>query len=426
MNKFLSKKFSGWQEELSCHKERMKQDLKNDKWSICKYIANGLVALLFAISFLMLFFTALRINKIVSIFYYLSFLFSFILLGVQLVFSIKKKENILLMILSGALIVLSCIAPIRLITIPSKLKKYIFFLSAIALLFSAIVGEWLDITKKTILICAQLAALTIICVFIFSKPDLDIDGNVKYNFDSAVKAGIFLNVYSMILTIGIFYYKKLSVFIINLCLIIFLSILIWPTKCRNAMLSQLIFIILVLGFSFKWFFKPYFYIPIIVSGMLVVGFFCLAYQYNWFGEITILGKHVFARASDYWIPSLQAPFKNLLFGNYAHYIGPNGQNRESFQMHNLLMDVLISYGILSVIMFVVCISFYFHNFLKTHEESKLTFVCGSAFLMIFITGWFEAMFVAGGLCYYIMALAPLFIARTKPKQTNSVTNIANS
>jgi hypothetical protein len=112
-----------------------------------------------------------------------------------------------------------------------------------------------------------------------------------------------------------------------------------------------------------------------------------------------------------WGPALEIVEDNILFGDY--YGISNGTGKS--QMHNTHLDVIASYGFIPFLLFVL---FLYKAVYGSSKNACTYFNKYSlwAFMSCFVSGIFEAVLVAGGLCVYILACGFLLLANSDIRQ----------
>ena len=237
---------------------------------------------------------------------------------------------------------------------------------------------------------------------------------VTLNFPNPNFAGIFLS-YSLIYTVLFsLSCKELNLsrwfLLLLIPLSIMLAVLLVLTFCRAALLTGICYLVLILIDKLcggiirlkKWMVFAWSILP-----MLFVIFY-VALQGNIASE-SILVDEESGKSTDtrmvVWGPSVKTVKENLLFGDYNGISGGTGIS----QLHNTHLDVIASYGFLPFVMFVL-ILYKAVSAIKT--RSNLNKYSQWAFMVCFVSGVFEAVLVAGGLCVYILACGFLLLANS--------------
>lgn len=355
---------------------------------------------------------------LVSLIFTISFLWLFIWFILHL-FSYKQSRNIFNVLLC------SFISSLHVILLsPSyvsfdyynKLIMFICFLLFIYLCSSIRVNKKIVVY---ILIINVLLSLLYIYFYKFGV-QFDLWNYLTLNFTNPNLTGIFLSYSFMYVFLILTSRKELKYGKYSFCVVVFLAVtlvlLTFLTGSRGAILTELCYVGFILIDKLmqgklvakKWIICIWSIVP-----MLFVIFYTA--KQGDFGVGSMLVDEEQGKSSStrmiVWGPALDIVEENIVFGDYCGISNGTGKS----QMHNTHLDVIASYGLIPFLLFVLVL------YKAVYSSSKNIYTNFNkyslwAFMTCFVSGIFEAVLVAGGLCVYILACGFLLLANSDIKQ----------
>lgn len=213
-------------------------------------------------------------------------------------------------------------------------------------------------------------------------------GLLTMNLSNSNLAAILLTMLLMLLFYSIYFFKYKYVKLICFALSILLSFILWETGSRNPFIA--------FGFAFIFFlifFKSKktsptrdklgllitILFPLIFSSIYMIGIWIL--EANNF-KIDTYGKSIFSRF-EMWSDAFKFISKDILFGSYFQASNGTGQ----FHFHNSLLDIFVSYGVVSFIFVIIYLFLSFNIFFNKNGSDKFT--AGQQLgIIIFLTFYF--------------------------------------
>lgn len=130
------------------------------------------------------------------------------------------------------------------------------------------------------------------------------------------------------------------------------------------------------------------------------------------------GKHSGTRLKM-WEFAFNKFFENPILGNYYGISYGTGVS----QMHNIHVDVLASYGIISFILYVNVLYKALKN-LTDKQKCRFNRVAIYAFIACLLSGIFEASLVGGGMGLYILSCGFILLANANIEENSNITSVS--
>lgn len=337
----------------------------------------------------------------------LAFSLSFIIL-IPLVIRYLTSEKIPLLLIALLMVALfNCILNALLSKIANisfaYFNKLIMFFCTVVFLYSA-VSMKIDETARRILriIPILMAVFLTASYYIFGNRTTVADG-ITLSFVNSNFAAMWLVHIIFYLIYDIVYYKNPFVRIALLILVILCLVLVYLTYTRSAFSALAVSAILLIFGTVKKQYRPSraFCLLISLGPVLFVLIYLLIVRADWFNQlfsfIIKTGKKLDAREL-LWVRALKSANNHIILGDYAGISRGSGVS----QLHNIHIDVLCSYGLLPLILFVW---FLYDILWKTGQHIKdfLQYIAFYAFVAVIIIGFFEAALVAGSTGLYFLS-----------------------
>ena len=177
-----------------------------------------------------------------------------------------------------------------------------------------------------------------------------------------------------------------------LCVIAYLSYLLYCTDSRTALIATILVIIYQL-FARKWVVPKW---PILVA-LLFPLVFLQVYSYlfknHYFLDLEILDKPFYSGREDDFIRVLGGLGNEWMFGDVGKYYFTN--------LHNGPLSILASIGVMGYVTYltsIFCTLRHYYNGIKTKSQN----IALIAILAIFVHSSAEATFIVGGAHYSII------------------------
>lgn len=353
-------------------------------------------------------FTILGRSNIVSILFYSTF---FILMY-GIVSQTKRNVGIRELCALGCILfaLISVLLTMNVVSF-SYFKKLIIFACTILLLM--LITE-LPVSKKTVELVLKIniaiAVLYPLAYYVLGIRTTIARG-ITFNFSNPNLTGIYL-LHSALYVVLAFIYFKNKIFRIGLlALTAVLCVFIVDTLARACAMALLGFALLS---TVNYLTMNKLRVTKKVSFVLLLMPLLIAFAYLWmvdnglirsFDFLVSEGKPITSRY-NIWSENLDRFFTHPFLGNY----GLLGDGSGIFQLHNTHIDVLVSYGAVPFILFIIvlnmCINAILPGVQGTFQKSALF-----AFYAVIIMGSFEAALVSGGMGMYILSGGFLVIAQ---------------
>lgn len=193
--------------------------------------------------------------------------------------------------------------------------------------------------------------------------------------------------------------------------------MIFLTKSRSSLLGILFILVFVLFDKFDHLINKKFIFICVLFPLVFALIFVFLYRQG-YQSIIFLGRDLFNGREEMWDSVLRQPLENLLFGAYHKYT--QGTGKVPFQLHNGVIDMIASYGIIVTGFFLYVL---YKALVKINDSGtkmgKLVVVCCLA-LMIQCSG--EAALLIGNRCNFICMLF-VFLKAEDVEKMNDEENV---
>lgn len=194
-----------------------------------------------------------------------------------------------------------------------------------------------------------------------------------------------------------------------------LSWLLYLTETRSCFFALAAFLLLlVLGF-FNIRIPPWLCIFIAASPLIIMVVYLNYVHTDWvsntFSFMVSEGKSLTSRVWI-WSRSLGFFYRHPLSGGYYGISGGSGQS----QLHNTHIDILCSYGIIPLVLFVAFLTQTLQKILKKAGSLK-QYAAFSAFCSIIIMGSFEAAVVSGAMGMNLLSVGLIGLTICSPDRS---------
>lgn len=200
----------------------------------------------------------------------------------------------------------------------------------------------------------------------------------------------------------ILYLCKKDAFLIQFLKVLFFItdvFFIFKTQSRNAIIALFLFVFMVL-IGRSGIFKKKFIIIVCSAFPLVFSYIYmnavdLAMKKGWFASLTSEGKGLDSRVVV-WKEAFQAFNQSPFFGSYGYMYN----YMHHLQMHNTHIDVLVTFGIIVAVLFMIILYQCLYD-LSKKTNSKYGHIIFVSFLSCIFLGLGEAALVSGGLTFFV-------------------------
>lgn len=198
------------------------------------------------------------------------------------------------------------------------------------------------------------------------------------------------------------------------------SWLIVLTLARSCLFGLILFVLLCLArktFHIEFARKSSFILLIVLFPIIFVAVYLGIVEAEWFNEMFSFmvspGKSLTSR-KYIWGRAIEALSNHFVLGNYSGASNGTGMA----QMHNMELDVLVSYGLLPFCLFLDVLNYACKKTARVALQDKQYYaLCG--FLAIIVVGVFEAGIVAGAMGLNFLTAGLLVLANAE-RQSNTV------
>ena len=292
----------------------------------------------------------------------------------------------------------------------SYFRKLVMFECTVVLLCTTAYLSVNRFVMRLIAYIPMLMGMLMVISFFFLGNRTIIAHAITLGFSNPNFAGIWLT-HSLFYTVyNIISHKQFSIKLILSVLCVFLLLLIYKTFSRSCFVGIVVFAGLLLWGLISRRSRLH---KIILWGaaffpILFVFAYLGAVQTRWFAEafsfLVRTGKKLSAR-NKIWLLALSTAKNKLLLGNYSEISGGLGMS----QLHNAHLDVLCSYGLLPLLLFIGLL---FESMKKINDSIRTPeqYVALSAFIGCLFISCFEAYFVAGSMGLYFLTCGFLILA----------------
>ena len=358
---------------------------------------------------LIVFFTAFQLSAYVS----LTFMATFLFFALMMISFLKTCEVsaalFLLLFLSFCNVVLNALFSSQAQIGFSYFKKFIMFLCTMFYFYSAVEVKISDKMKKILVgLPILMGALLTISYYFFDNRAM-IAHSITLGFVNSNFTGMWLAHIMMYAIYGAIDSRKIPIKILCLVMVFFCAQLLYMTYARSVFLGIFMFaVMLVLGFFLR---EKACSKPILVGIAVLPLVLALVYlalgNSRWLAEtfsfLVREGKKLNAR-NELWLVALESARRNPILGNYSGVSNGVGFS----QLHNTHIDVLCSYGVFPLALFVYALYEIMSKAAKKiHSLSQYVAFC--SFVSIIVLGTFEAAIVAGSTGLYFLSGGFLFL-----------------
>lgn len=369
---------------------------------------------------LIIFFTLVKQGALISLCFSMSFI-------VLLCYAVYRATNtryslnlVLLIIVAFVNVVVNALTSSEAILGFDYFKKLLMFLAFMLMLDFAQNDDISVDTYNLVLRLPSAMALMLVCSYFFVGNTDRYAGGITLGFSNPNFTGMWLVhlfIYVFLLEISIKHNRFIKI-TIGLVLVI-MAWLIYETKARSCLIGLFLFLLLcvmgkVTNESFSK--KPIVWSAVILIPIIVVLLYQSLLNAGWFvnafAAFVSDGKGLDSRLAV-WQPAIKAFMGSPIFGDYCGI----SQGTGTSQLHNTHLDVLVSYGILPFVLFVVALLKLSRNITR-HDMSFFSYTAFSGFLSIIIIGTFEAGVVSGAMGLNILTVGLIVLANYDGKECN--------
>lgn len=290
------------------------------------------------------------------------------------------------------------------------LKKLIMFSSFVLMMHYSCseAGSFNDKSLTLIKTIPILGALELILSFFFLGNTETFAHAILLGFSNSNFAGMWLLhfiLYSVLLLLDC---KEHRWLVLLVPVIVLLCWLLYLTETRSCFIAIVAFVIvLTLGF-FKIKIPPWSCILIAAFPMIFAIIYLNTIHSEWtknvFSFMISEGKGLYSRVWV-WNNALASYLRHPLLGDYYGISYGTGQS----QLHNTHMDILCSYGIMPLVLFVFILTRVLKQMLVSAETFK-QYAAFAAFCATLIMGSFEAAMVSGAMGMNLLTVGFIVLA----------------
>ena len=377
--------------------------------------ATGLTAE-YILLLLIVFFTAFQLSGYVS----MTFLATFLVFALMMISYLKTCEVsavlLLLVFLSFYNVAANALFSSQAQIGFSYFKKYIMFICTMFYFYSAVELKISDKMKKILVGLPILMGALLIISYYFFDNRVMIAHSITLGFVNSNFTGMWLVHILLYAIYGLVESRKIPIKLFCLAMALLCAQFIYMTYARSAFLGLFMFTaMLVLGFFLR---EKAVSRPVLIGIAILPLVLALLYlalgSSRWLAEtfsfLVREGKKLNAR-SELWLVALDSARRNPILGNYSGVSNGAGFS----QLHNTHIDVLCSYGVFPLALFVYALV---EIMLKAARKirSASQYIAFCAFTAIIVLGTFEAAIVAGSTGLYFLSGGFLFLTCMEPKK----------
>lgn len=361
-------------------------------------------------------FTIAKQGTLVSLCFSMSFI---VLLGYSLHRATTTGYSlnlVLLIIVSFVNVTVNALTSSEAILCFGYFKKLLMFVSFMLMLNFA---QNDDITRKAYNIIFKLPcvmAIILVCSF-FAGNTTRYAGGITLGFSNPNFTGMWLmHLFVYVFLLAYSTRNRTKRLALGIALVIMLW-LIYETKARSCLIGLFVFFLLyIMGRLTNDNFAKR---PVVWGTVNLFPIaFALLYQSllnaKWFIDtfsfLVSEGKGLNSRASV-WTPAMRAFSGSPISGDYCGISQGTGLS----QLHNMHLDVLVSYGIVPFILFLVAL-FELSRRITDHKMSGFNYIAFCGFLAVIIEGTFEAGVVSGAMGLNILTAGLIMLANYESEE----------
>ena len=293
------------------------------------------------------------------------------------------------------------------------LKKLIMFCSFVLLVnystqFDTVLSKWSSLVIK--LVPVAISLIFIVSYFLFGN-DVEVAGVITLRFNNPNATGMWLT--HLLFFCVLFVIENLKKAKLGLLLIPLIPILVYMvfrTRARSCLVGIAAFAFLVIFgfFRRRTLSRPMAFIIAVFPFLFALAYLVLV-DAEWFKQLFAFasseGKPLNSRVKV-WQDAFEKFIKDPLLGVYYSL----SEGKGGSQLHNTHIDVLCSYGIIPAILFVKVL---YDNLraLSSEENSWYGYISFCAFCAIIVVGAFEATMVSGSTGLNILSVCFLLLSR---------------
>ena len=361
-------------------------------------------------------FTIAKQGTLVSLCFSMSFI---VLLG----YSLHRAKTtgyslnlILLIIVSFVNVTVNALTSSEAILCFGYFKKLLMFVSFMLMLNFA---QNDDITRKTYNIIFKLPcvmAIILVCSF-FAGNTARYAGGITLGFSNSNFTGMWLmHLFVYVFLLANSTRNRTKQLALGIALVIMLWLL-YETKARSCLIGLFVFFLLyIIGRLTNDNFakRPVVWVAVnlfpIVFALLYQSLLNAKWFIDTFSFIVSEGKGLNSRASV-WTPAMSAFFGSPILGDYCGISQGTGLS----QLHNTHLDVLVSYGVLPFVMFLIAL-LKVSKKATNHKMSRFNYIAFCGFLAVIIEGTFEAGMVSGAMGLNILTVGLIILANYESEE----------
>lgn len=297
------------------------------------------------------------------------------------------------------------------------IKKYIMFCSTLILLF-IVTKVVVDQKMVNFVFLINFLFFFIYCFFYFFGNRAYYGDGITLNFTNPNLLSLWLMHTFMFLLLFMIHYKPFLLKIVGGSAATLILIIIFETKTRSIFFSlAFVFIMLFIFIIHKNFKFGKIINGVIISYPLIFSIVYMKAVYSpfireKFSFLISEGKPLDSRFNS-WNSSFYTIKNNFLSGNYYEVSGGTGKS----QLLNTHIDVLASYGVIVLILFLIYLYRITLEASKT-STSALQKIALTSFFAVIISGTSEAALVSGSVGMYILSCTFLLIVRFEKNNSN--------
>lgn len=293
-------------------------------------------------------------------------------------------------------------------------KKLFMFIAFVLMLYYAQEDQVSNETRQVLLKIPCLCTVLLVLSY-FMGNSVQYGGGITLGFSNPNFTGMWLLhllIYMFLLVVSS--ESKAGMRFVG---VLFIGAIIWLiilTKARSCYVGLVTFVILcVLGFLLKpvRILKQQMLLVIVVLPIILVFIYQYLLNSAWFLDIFSFmvseGKGLDARLKV-WQPALEIFQKNFILGDYCGVSSGTGMS----QLHNTHLDVMCSYGIIPLILFMKQL-FVVGKKTTISCTSYFNYCAMCGYLAIIITGGFEAAVVSGSMGMNTLTIGLIILANYK-------------
>ena len=296
------------------------------------------------------------------------------------------------------------------------LKKLIMFITFVLMLTQSCT-EGPDVSERAFKILKFfpiLGAIELISSFFFLGNTSTLAHAITLGFSNPNFAGMWLLHFILYAVLLFMNYKEHKLLVLMAPVIILLGWLLYLTGARSCFLALAVFFLMLILKKLNIVVPPWACTIIAVFPFVFAFIYVRIIENPWvnntFGFLVSVGKGLNSRVGI-WNNAIDVFLNHPLFGDYYGISHGTGQS----QLHNTHLDVMCSYGLVPIILYVVIIKKTLQRILA-QAVSFNQYGAFSAFCTVLIVGCFEAAMVSGAMGMNLLTIGYVVLAYENLKQ----------